>query len=234
MQSLDDLKKKFDADVARVNAEHALANLAPVMPRMVQINPSLPNWLSYSAPTLWEALDIVRKFQPVEFRQYKKTFTRFTPPAFNIGRDAGEEVGGPFAVEIDVSQGEGFGPCVTLGFYALVGDTVCKIRVALEREGYGPSAWWQYGAAFSAHDRGRSRRLDGQRLIAGDFRANNSLSAMLDTSIKWGTGDERSAHFAYYLVADMEPDAEGGAIEWTHAEGQLINLAREFHGEPGK
>lgn len=232
MDTIENLKAKFDRDVARVTAEKALADLAPVFPKSVQLTSgTLPHWISYERVNLWEALALMRKFEPVEFREYKGHYTRFTHSSLNVGKDAGEERSGPYVAEIDVSQGSGYGPTVTFSFFAVVGDSVCKIKVELRPAGYGPAQWGQYAAPFQRSERGRSRRQEGQRLINGEFVANGNLSGSLDKYTKWATGSDDNAHFTYYIMADAEADTAAGPVDWLDAGLRLENLARTMHGE---
>lgn len=229
MMTLEEMKAKQAADLAKLEREHALASLAPVPPRSVQLTSGgLGHWVSYRVPSLWEALDLARKFQPVAFYQFKGRYTRFVPAVLNTGKDEGELMGGPYFAKLDVSQGEGFGPTVYLAWFAFIGDDICMIRAELEREGFGGSGFGQYSAAFVAHPHGQSRRLDGQRYINGDFRQNNRLGAAFDKVTKWGSGSREGAHFQYAIMADAVADDE--SIDWTEAGLRLENVAEQMHG----
>lgn len=219
-----------------MEAEHAIAVLAPIPPRRVMLV-SLPEkaWLTYEAESLWGALDIMAKFQPLALGQFKGTYHRIEPAEMNAARkerDRGEEKDGPFLCEIDVSQGEGFGPGATLQFYARLREHVCKVKVDLKPAGYGPACWHNYGAQFVRNDRGQGERMGDRRAyIRGDWQANNKLSAMSDGSTKWATGCTRSAHYTYRFKADYDDDSTGVAGWDLDACYRLENLAREMHGE---
>lgn len=229
MMTLEEMKAKQAADLAKLEREHALATLAPVPPKSVQLTSAgLGHWISYRVPTLWDALDLARKFQPVAFYQFKGTYTRFVPAVLNTGKDEGELIGGPYFAKLDVSQGEGFGPTVYLAWFAFLGDDICMIRAELEREGFGGHGFGQYSASFQRNERGRSRRLEGQRYIRGDFRANGTLSAFFDKVTYWGSGSEESAHIQYAITADAVADDE--SIDWTDAGLRLENVAEAMHG----
>jgi hypothetical protein len=231
MKTLEQLKQEQADALDKLQREHALANLAPVPPRSVQLTTAgLGHWLSYRCADLWEALDLMRRFQPVAFYQFKKTFSRFGPAALNVGKDAGEEQGGPYVAKLDVSQGEGFGPSVYLAWFARIGEELCMIRAELEREGYGPSSWSQFGASFQAHSSGPDRMLDGNghRYISGTFRQNGTLGALFDHVIKWGSGSRESAHYQYSIMCDSVQADE--SADWIDAGLRLENIADAMHG----
>lgn len=231
-----ELLAKQRAELEKMEAEHAIAVLAPIPPRRVMLV-SLPEkaWLTYEAESLWAALDIMAKFQPLALGAFRGTYFKVEPAEMNAARkerERGEEQSGPYVCEIDVSQGEGFGPNAALQFYARLGDDVCKVKVDLKPAGYGPACWHNYGAQFVRNDRGQGERMgDGRRYLSGDWHANNKLSAMSDGSTKWGTGDRRSAHFTYRFSADYDDDSTGVAGWDLDACYRLENLAREMHGE---
>lgn len=229
MKTLAELKAEQAKERAKLKAEHALASAAPVPPLRVQLTSGgLGHWLSYEVATLWDALDIMAKYQPVPFYGYKKTFTRFVPAALNVGRDAGDEIGGPYVAKIEVSQGEGFGPSAYFAFFAIVGDKICMVRISLGHADYGPARCGSYGAHFQARPGGSGEILEGRRYISGDWRANNTLSGMTDKVTKWGTGCARSVNFGYAIMADCEnPDGTAALID---ARLRLENLAEAMHG----
>lgn len=229
METIEQLKAKQAAELAKLEAEHAIAVLAPVPPKSVMLT-SVPEraWISYEAADLREAVELMGKFQPLAFAKFKGTFTRFQPESLHDPK-RGEEVAGPFVCGLDVSQGEGFGPGVILFFFARLGDDVCKVRITLQR-GYA-SQFGQYGAAFVPDQRGNGKRLDSRDSYRrGHWQANPTLRGLADETIKWGSGDEKSAHFSYYLMADNE-DSDGLAIWETHAAPMLENIAAAMHGE---
>lgn len=229
MMTLDELKAKQAAELAKLEAEQAIAVLAPIPPRSVMLT-SVPEkaWISYEAESLWAALDILDKFQPLAMRKFKGTYTRFQPDALPDAK-RGEEVGGPYFAALDVSQGEGFGPTVTLFFFARLGADICKVRIQLQRR--YESRFGQYGASFVPDSRGNGKRLDHRDSYRrGTWRENGTLYGMADSSIKWGTGDDKSAHFTYYILADNEGD-EGEAYSDMHARPTLENIANAMHGE---
>lgn len=226
MQTLEELKAKQAAEFAKLERETALALLCPVPPARVMdtSTKSLGEaWITYKVSSLWEALDVMRQFQPVPFYEFKKTFTRYVPAALNVGRDAGDEKSGPYVAKIDTSQGEGYGPTVEMCFFALVGDAICKIRCDQVSK-WGAASWHSYGARFQTHSGGRSRQLDGNRYIHGDFRPNAKLSGMMDKVTQWGAGCDKSASFTYAISADDEAGA------WLDAGLRLENIAEAMHG----
>lgn len=234
MKSIEEMKAEQAAALVKLEKEHALAALCPVPPKSVQITSgTLGHWVSYEAESLWDAIDLMDKFPVIAFRRFKKSFTRLVPEPLNIGRDAGEEVGGPFVAKIDVSQGEGFGPTVYLAFFFYAGgntaNDICMARVEL-RKGYH-STGGRYGAAFvrDSH-RGTGRRMGARdQYERGEWRANNILASMADSYVKWGTGDDKSAHFTYAIAADYA--AADYSAEWsTHGRPMLENIANAMHG----
>lgn len=229
MKTVEELKAEQAAALAKLEKEHALAQLAPVPPLSVQItSASLGHWLTYEAPDLFAAVEIMRNFAPLPFEQFKSTFTRFVPEALNVGRYAGERVNGPFVAKIDVTQGEGFGPTVTFKFFAKLGADIAEIHVRL-RHGMGADQWAQYGASFQAHNGGRDERLESRRYIVGTYRQNSTLGGMADNVIRWASGDGRSAHYQYSIMADAV-NADGTA-DWNDAGLRLENIANTMHGE---
>jgi hypothetical protein len=229
MMTVQELQEKQAKELAKLQAEQAIASLAPIPPRSVMLT-SVPEkaWISYEAADLWAPLDILDKFQPLAMRKFKGTYTRFQPDALADAK-RGEEVGGPYLAALDVSQGEGFGPTVTLFFFARLGDDICKVRVQL-RSGYN-DRFGMYGAAFVPDSRGMGKRLDHRDSYRrGTWRENGTLYGMADSAIKWGSGDDKSAHFCYYIMADNE-NADGTAESETHGRPCLENIANAMHGE---
>lgn len=232
MESIEELKARHAKEMQRLESEQALAALAPIPPRRAMlVSTGEKAWLTYEAADLWAALDIMAKFEPLAFYKFKGTYTRFEPEAQNDKRtrDKGEETGGPFVALIDVNHGEGFGPCVCLAFFAYLGADICKIKVDLRPEGYRPASWWQYGPRFQADSSGRGRRLDGNRYVQGDWRANEKLYGMTDSCVTWGSGSPESTHYTFAIMADNE--GAGGLAEWQEARLRLENLALALHGE---
>jgi hypothetical protein len=231
METLEQMKERQAKERAKLEAEHAIANLAPVPPRAVMLTACGERaWISYEADSLWAALDVMAKFQPVAFYKFKGTYTRYEPEAINDKRtrDKGESDDVPLVALIDTSGGEGFGPNALLCFFAYLGDDLCKVKIELKPEGYGPALWWQYAAQFIANARGTSRRLDGNRYILGDFRANETLAGMSDCYTKWGSGSREAWHFTYALCADYANSDYSAA--WTDAGLRLENIAGALHG----
>lgn len=225
MKTVEQLKQEQAAELAKLEREHALAALCPVPPKRVQITTaSLGHWIIYEAPTLWAALDIMASYEPIPFYAFKGTFLRFVPESLNVGRDKGESDGVPYVAQIRVSQGEGFGPTVDFKFFALVGADVCEIHCKLQ-DGFR-NQFGQYAAPFAAMPNGHSRRLEGQRYINGEWRANGNLSGLFDKVTKWGTGSQESAEYSYAIVADsIDP------MTWTDARLRLENVAQVMHGD---
>lgn len=233
MQDIEKLKAEFDAKLERARAENAIGSLAPIPPHSAMLTGTGEKaWLSYRVPSLWHALDVMKHFQPLACYKFKGTYTRVEPPAINDKRtkEKGEEVDGPYLGVIDVSQGEGFGPSVDFSFFVKLGDDICRIKCNLERGNYGGSGFGQYGATFQPNERGQGKRLDGaDRYRRGEWRENGKLRAYADSSIKWGTGDDKSARFSYHFASDTDDD---GLASWeTDAIYRLENLARDMHGE---
>lgn len=228
METLEQLKAKQAKELAKLEAEHAIAALAPIPPkRAMLVSTGERAWLTYECADLWEALDVMRAYQPIPFNEYRGTFCRYEPEEINErpnNRHKGECASGPYIAEIKADHGEGFGPNASLRFYARLGADVVSVHCDLKRPGYGPSAWWQYAAQFIANPRGRSRRLDGNRYISGDFRANGKLSAMMDKVTTWGTGSAEAAQHSYAISADDESGT------WTDAGLRLENIAEAMHG----
>jgi hypothetical protein len=232
MMTVDELKAKQAAELAKLEAEQAIAALAPVPPhRAMLVGTGERAWISYEAADLWAALDIMAAFQPVAFYQFKGTYTRFEPEPINDKRtrDKGESDGVPLVALIETGGGEGFGPNATLAFFAYLGDDLCKVKIDLRPAGYGPASWWQYAARFQADPRGQSRRLDGQRYISGTFMPNDKLAGMTDRRVRWGSGSREAWQFTYALCADYA-NADYSA-DWTDARLRLENIAGAMHGE---
>jgi hypothetical protein len=158
--------------------------------------------------------------------EYRGHYVHFEPEEVNAVRtkDKGEHKSGPYIAEIKVDHGEGFGPNVSLRFYARLGADLVSIHCDLKRPGFAPSSWWQYGATFRANERGSKRRLEGQRYIRGDFHANSKLSGMMDKVITWGTGSDGAAQHSYFIMADTESG------DWLDAGLRLENIAETIHG----
>ncbi len=232
MQTVEEMKAKQAADLAKLEAEHAIACNLPLPPKMAMlVSTGEKAWITYEAPDLWAALDLMAKFEPIGFYKFKGTYTRFEPEAINDARkrDKGESDGVAMVAKLTVDQGEGFGPNVALSFFAYVGADICQIKIDLRPTGYGPPSWWQYAARFNAHPRGQSRTLDGNRYISGDFMPNPNLSGMTDSYVKWGTGSREGARYTYAITADCE--AADYSVEWNDARLRLENIANAMHGE---
>jgi hypothetical protein len=225
MMTLQELQAKQAADLAKLEGEHAIARLCPVPPHSVMLTScGEKSWISYRADSLWSALDIMAKFQPLAFYRFKKTFARYTVESLLTGRDSDmAQDAGPFGALIDVSQGSGYGPTVILAFFVQLGDDIHKVRVSLERDRFGGSGWHSYGAAWVRNPNGR-----GNRIERGDYVANRTLSGMTDHSTKWGTGSDESAQYSYAIMAD---DVDGLADLDMHCLPMLENIASAMHGE---
>lgn len=223
MMTVEELKAKLEQ-------EQALAALCPIPPKFAfAVSCGEKAWITYEAPDLWAALDIMAQFQPIAFYKFKGTYTRYEPEAVNDKRtrDKGESNDVPHVALIEVDHGAGFGPNVTLAFFTYIGDNICKIKIHL-RGKYGVASWWNYGPRFVAHDRGRSRRLKGQHYISGDYQANSKLAGMTDNYTKW-SAFKNDPRFTYALVAD-HAKADYSA-DWSDARLRLENIALAMHGE---
>jgi hypothetical protein len=220
MQTMAELIAKQEAERAKLEKQHAIALLCPVPPKSVQLTSGgLATWISYETESLVDALALAERLGDVlPFWQYKGTFTRFQPEGLATEK-SGEQVAGPFAFSLDVSQGDGFGPSAKLkAFYRLSSGEIVQAHIDLRPAGYGPAAWHNFRASPVYRSSGWGNR---ETRIIDDWRANNSLSAMSDKLTKWGTGDKKSAHFEYHFAADYE---EGGQ---SHALAQLWSVAEE-------
>lgn len=232
METLEQMEAKHAQALEKLRREHALAALAPVPPARVTITSgTLGHWITYKVSSLWEAIDLMRKFKPIPFYEFKRTFTRFVPVELNVGKDAGEEKSGPYVAKIKTSQGEGFGPSPEFCFFVKLGETICEIHCNFEGEHfarYGQYAtrFGQYAAGFTAHANGPVKQLQGQRYISGSFRPNTNLAAMMDKTTKWGSGSDTGCSFSYAISAD---DAEN-PCGWLDAGLRLESLAEAMHG----
>lgn len=221
MKTIEQLNAEHAANLAKLEAEHNIAARALIQPdRCMVVKLSEKAWLTYKVESLWQAIAVMQKFEPLPFNEYKGTFTRFEPEPVNR---EGECKSGPYIAQIRVHHGEGFGPCVKMFFFVQLGEDICKVICDLQR-GYD-STFWQYGAHFVANDRGRKRQLNGKRYIAGDYIANRQLSAMMDKVTTWGTGCDKSAEHSYSIMADNESG------DWLDARLRLENLASLMHGD---
>lgn len=231
MQTVEEMKAKQAADLAKLEAEHAIACKLPLPPKFAMlVSTGEKAWITYEAPDLWAALELMAKFDPIGFHKFKGTYTRYEPEAVNAARkkDKGESDGLALVAKFDTSGGEGHGPNVSLCFFAYVGDDICKIKIDLRPEGYGPASWGQYGPRFQRNGRGQSRVLDGSRYIAGDFTPNPTLSGMTDAYTKWGSGSREAWQYTYALCADYV--AADYSATWTDARLRLENIANAMHG----
>lgn len=228
MKSVEELKAEQAKALATLQAEHEIAALAPIPPvRAMLVGTGERAWLTYEPADMWEALDIMRAFDPLPFNEYKGTFTRYEPEEVHErpgNKHKGEYRSGPYILRIETDGGEGFGPNAELRFFARLGSDIVSIHCSLRRPGYGPSHWPSYAASFQANERGRSRQLHGNRYIAGDFRASSKLSAMTDKVTAWGSGSGASWRYSYFIAADTESG------EWRDAGLRLENIAEALHG----
>jgi hypothetical protein len=221
MQTLDELKA-----IAKLEAEHGIANLCPLPPKSVMLTGCGERaWITYEAPTMWAALDILTKFKPLAFYKYKGTFTSYKPESVHLAskRPEGEHDGTPYFVGIETNQGQGFGPDALLFFFVRLGEDVCKVRVQL-KEGY-TSAGYGYAATYFP-----PRKLDRRTVQPGHFNPNGNLSGMCDTYTRWATGDDKAANFTYAIAADGYPE-DDETCEGYDATLRLENIAGTCHGE---
>lgn len=233
MQTVEEMKAKQAADLAKLEAEHAIASGLPLPPKFVMlVSTGEKAWVTYYVADLWEALETMAKFEPLAMYKFKGTYTRYEPEAINDARkkDKGESDGVPLVAKIVTSGGEGHGPNAALEFFAYVGGDICKIKCDLHGR-YGRNASG-YGPRFVQAANGRSRVLDGPRYLRGDFRANDKLAAMACGYTMWGTGCDKAWQFTYALAADYaNADYSAG---WHDAGLVLENLAAALHGEKAK
>lgn len=235
MQTVEEMKAKQARDLAKLEAEHAIANHLPLPPKFVMlVTTGEKAWITYYVADLWEALEVMAKFEPVAMYKFKGTYTRYEPEPINDARtkDKGESDGVPLVAKIATSGGEGHGPNAALEFFAYVGGDLCKIKCDLHGR-FGASSWGQYGPRFVQNTGGRSKKLDGyNRYVRGDFRANDKLAAMTCAYTSWGQGCDKAWSFTYALAADYA-NADYSA-EWSDARLVLENIAEAFHGEKAK
>lgn len=235
MKTVEELKAEQAAAIAKLEAEHAIASLAPVPPlRVMLVSTGEKAWLTYECATLWQALDVMTAYEPLPFNEYKDSCTRFETEETNAARPEtgynrrGGYKSGPYIAQIDVHGGEGFGPCVQLKFFARLGVDIVAVHCDLRRPGYGPSSWWNYGPSFVRNDRGskHQRGGHGDSYMRGEFHANGVLSAKADNVTTWGTGCAESFHHEYAFSCDDESGA------WdVNARPALEYLALKMHGE---
>lgn len=230
MKTLDELKAEQAAALAKLELEHAIASLCPVPPHSVMKTATGDTaWISYKAPSLWAALDILAQFKPIAIHKFKGTYTRLEPAAINARRtrDKGEDKGGPYVAIIETNGGDRFGPYASFDFFAFVGADICKIKVSIESGYIGQAP--AYGARFVKHTGGRSRVMGDRAFIYGSFNPNPTLSGMSQGYVSWGGSDD-SWRMTYLIGADDESD--DGAAEWDiDAVYRLENIANAMHGE---
>lgn len=219
MESIDALKAKHAATLAKLESELAIAAALPLTPDAVQFYAKRPSWISYRDRTLTQALDVIRAFQIVPFYEFRGTFCQLVPQGQEDSK--AQERGGPYAIALNVSSGERFGPSAKLFFYSTLpnGDS---IRVNIELAGPG------YIGSFD--------RLAGSRKpVAYDKRGNvtqwligpNHIGlGHSDSYVQWSTGDDKTGQHSYLFCADTESPAMGG--DMTHAIGQLVNMRDEL------
>lgn len=219
MKTIEQLRAENAEKEKTLAAELELAEQCLFPPDGVQLNSSLGPWITYRKRTLAEALEMFKASPVVPCFRYKGTFTRVTPAAL-AKPDCGEQVAGPFAVELNVSEGEGFGPSLTLSFFTTTRDgRICRARIDIEGPGYI--------GTFHAVSHTPKEERDGRgRITSRTYRPNALLNGLCDNVITWSSGDmgpiKRSAQTSYLLMCDQDETAQG--TENVHACAQLQNL----------
>jgi hypothetical protein len=232
VKTLQELKAEQAEAMRKLEAEHAIARHLPLAPSSVMlVHTGEKAWVTYKVADLWEALEVMAKFDLIAMYKFKGTYTRVEPEAINDKRtkDKGESDDVPFAAKIATHGGEGYGPTASLEFFAYVGRDICKIKCDLHKQYGGYYSWHQYGARFQEDSYGRSRRSDGNRIRRGTFRANEKLSGMTDSGMSYANGSDGSWNYTYMLVADYA-NADY-SVEWSDARLRLENIAAAFHGD---
>lgn len=207
MQTLADLQAKQANEIERLQAELAIAAAAPVLPKRVQLTTLGTPLLHYEAATLTEALAIMNAAGVIPMHRTKAGYTRLQPweiAAVDAKHDW-QDMSGPYACSLHVSQGDGFGPSTELRFFVRCGETICAAHVQL-RSGFR-DAYQRFGAQYIYKN--QTTRAKASLL---EIRANNRLAAASQERVKWGTGSTDAAHFDYLFSADTW---EGGATEAT-------------------
>lgn len=206
MKTIDELKAEHAKELAKLELELKVAQAATVTPNSVMLTDRLGHWLMYSVRSLADACEIMKASSIVPFNRYAGTFTHLKPEVLIREKD-GEHVEGPFACSIKVEQGRGFGPIAELRFFTMAKEYLCHAHIKIDRNGnYGWGA--RYEEIMGPNNRVLERR----------WVANEELTAMSDSKIKWGYGGDKAASFEYLWAADT---VEGGC---AHALGMLANV----------
>ena len=227
MKTLETLKSEQAAAIAKLEAEHALAALAPAVPDYTAPGKGRrPGWIVYRKRSLSQALELAALFSEVlPIYKHRGTFLELVPDG--CADPKAEEIGGPFACYLDVNQGKGYGPSAQLTFFAAVADPALEpqrrlVKVSIDID--GPD----YIGGFSALGSSRVPVKTNNRGDVTEWRVgpNGALAGLSDSYVMWGTGSKDDSRFSYLFCADTE--AAGPWQDNAHAIGQLVNLRDEF------
>lgn len=220
MKTLAQLESENAAAVAKLARELSIAALMPAAPDAVQINRTLPAWVTYRARTLAQALELFAAFNIAPFYECRDSFLTLAPVECCKAPDDVTIASGPYALQLTMVHGAGFGPSAEVAFYTRIAGDIYQIHVDIAGPGYI--------GAFNALQASPVEECDRRTslLIARSWRANALLNGLFDKVISWASGEsgpiKDSARHSYLLCADDDSEMTGG--EHSHACGQLQNL----------
>lgn len=220
MKTVEQLKAEQAAQLAALEAQHAIASKLPGTPWYVTESRATgcPG-ASYKVKGLRGALELFRQFETVVPFAKVREGCLYLRPVECLPEKVRENAVGEFAVKLDVTQGfrGQFGPTVKMHFWARV-ENLGVIEITADIEGPG------YIGAF--HSLGCSYRMRGEQVERGSVRPNAALYGACQDTIRWAGSDD-SAHYTYLIGADYQGE-DNEIATLGHAPAILQNLADEL------
>jgi len=227
MQTVEQLKAKQAAELAKLEAANALAALLPIPPKMAFAERVTGTpFVCYDVDGVAGAIEAIKLFTVVPFTEYRNGSLKLCPMQF-VPEEKRDVHAGQWALQIDVKHHFfshcGAGTTATIKFFARVQGVDVPVHIWLDIKGQGYIGSMPKWAPTASIKRGRFGHESGGGVERGSVRANVILSSQCQRTITWGTGGDDWANHSYLVSADYA-DQDATPDELTHALAVLENL----------
>lgn len=229
MKTLEQLQREQAEQLARLTVFRQIADQMPIEPEGVSHHVrSLPVSVTYVAESLLAALSIYRKFDnTVPFVHAVSTFSYLRPWELLQKEDEKSIRFEPGAFYLEVRQGDGYGPGVSMHFFTRIASgEVVSVTVKVTN-GNHLSAYPGLSAQFS-----EIRDSYRGHVVGYEVRPNILAHSMADNTVRYSTGGNsvnRAADYRYLFTQSHAEDLPAEQNE--HAIAQLHGLAHQLGEE---
>lgn len=219
MQTIEKLKADQVKAIAKLETELSIAEECPIPPNSVmQVGTGEKAWINYKVKGIKGALAVFAAFDNVEPFSTAKDGCLHIKPESIMKESLREKADGFYALNLNMSEGDEFGPSAKLTFWTMLPVGVVRINCDIE----GPGYIGTYSGLGMRKEAIKDRR---GRITSYRYTPNLNAHSMADKTIRFiGGGD--APRFEYLFCSDTYENASPADMQ--HAVSQLETLVEQL------